>query len=126
MGLSTSGRHSPYQAHHIIPVQLRNHPIFRHFDFYLDDATNGVFLRNCSGSLSPMARHQSNHPGYSAAIDSVLTKIANSGMNAQQMQSAVGKLQNDLRRLLENGTPLRPSAGGSEDLWARKLAALGW
>ncbi|WP_419210061.1 AHH domain-containing protein, partial [Pseudomonas syringae] len=44
MGRSRSDSWSGYQAQHLIPSELKRHPILEKVGIDLDDASNGIFL----------------------------------------------------------------------------------
>jgi len=75
MGLPRSTSWKGYQAHHIIPKELANHPALKRINYYIDDSVNGIFLRKKDSQISAMARHQGSHDGYTKAIKSALDKI---------------------------------------------------
>ncbi|ASY79808.1 hypothetical protein BJK05_07280 [Pectobacterium polaris] len=75
MGLPRSSKWSGYQAHHVIPKELANHPALKKINYYIDNANNGIFLRKVDDGVSAMARHQGNHHGYTDAIRGALDRI---------------------------------------------------
>ncbi|WP_234006294.1 RHS repeat-associated core domain-containing protein, partial [Cronobacter sakazakii] len=135
MGLSRSTTWKGYQAHHIIPKQLSNHPALKKIRYYIDDADNGIFLRKTDEMSSAMARHQGNHDGYTKAVENALNKI---DINASKdvIASQVRDIQSIARKGMEKGYPIRPldmdSAGGAlgnnkvNDLWSRIFNKGGW
>ncbi|WP_424409878.1 AHH domain-containing protein [Pasteurella sp. PK-2025] len=127
MGLSRSTSWAGHQAHHIIPVQLINHPALKKLGYNIDEAANGIFLRTVDDKVSAMSRHQGNHDGYTRAIKDALDKIDLNGDIAKQ----VSQIQEMARKGLSNGMPIRaldlhPSGGilgnnRAYQLWSKIL-----
>ncbi|WP_242390041.1 RHS repeat-associated core domain-containing protein, partial [Kosakonia cowanii] len=135
MGLPRSTSWKGYQAHHIIPKELANHPALKRINYYIDDSVNGIFLRKKDSQISAMARHQGNHDGYTKAVKSALDKIDLSQSN-KAISAQVAEIQYIARTGLKNGYPLRPldmdTAGGAignskvNDVWAKIFSKGGW
>lgn len=122
MGIS-KGRWTGYQAQHIIPAQMANHPVLLKIGMNLDDASNGIFLRTPGKNISPMSRHRGYHSVYSEFVKQELNKIHLSG-DSFTIQKQVLLLQNNLRKLQNSGLPLYASEGASVDLWRRHYKKL--
>lgn len=43
MGLKRSTKWSGYQAQHVIPSEMANHPVIKKIGMNFDDASNGIF-----------------------------------------------------------------------------------
>lgn len=102
-----------HQAHHIIPNGVRNHRVLRRIGIALDDATNGVFLRNAT-HLGP---HDTYHRAVWAALDQVpatLSLQSTMEMVYEIQYKATGKL------LELNESGLRVSSL-TEQEWLRVL-----
>lgn len=115
-GTSWSG----YQAQHIIPAEMADHPVLQKIGMDLDDASNGLFLRTPADDISAMSRHRGYHSTYN---DFVRTQL--DGMDISQsvdaLQKPVYELQQNLKQLQQSGLPLYPSQGATVDLWQRSL-----
>lgn len=107
MGLSRSTKWKGYQAHHIIPKELWNHPALRKIGYDIDKATNGIFLRKVDDGISTMARHQGNHDGYTQVIRDALNKI-DLDQSGDVITKQIEDIQKIARNGLENGYPIRP------------------
>ena len=89
-----------YQAHHIIPKEFKYHPVIEKVGLDMDNANNGVFLRNrTSAKISPMARHQGYHRVYN--------KYAEKRLNQIELTKNVNEIERDVFTL--QGNSLRPS-----------------
>lgn len=117
MGISKS-KWTGYQAQHIIPAQMSNHPILQKIGMNLDDASNGVFLRIPGKNVSPMSRHRGFHSVYSEFVKQELNKISISN-DSLTIQKDVRTLQSKLRKLQNSGLPLYSSEGATINLWRK-------
>ncbi|MBQ1488188.1 MAG: AHH domain-containing protein [Lachnospiraceae bacterium] len=118
MGLKRGTKWKGYQAQHIIPVELRNHPVLKKIGFNLDDASNGIFLRKPKDDVSALSRHEGYHSPYSKFVEKMLDSI---DINASifSIQKEVKSLQNILRKMQLNGIVLYQKQGASTDLYER-------
>lgn len=121
-----------YQAHHILPCQIANHPALRAIGYNIDEAANGIFLRRANGGISGMSRHQGSHNGYTDAVKAALDRIDLS-QATDVIARQIAEVQNLARRNLQNGLPIRgkdmarESAVGNikvNDLWTRVFNGL--
>ncbi len=117
MGIS-KGKWTGYQAQHIIPAQMADHPVLQKIGMNLDDASNGVFLRIPGKNISALSRHRGFHSVYSEFVKQELNKIKLSNDSAT-IQKQVQALQNKLRKLQNSGLPLYSSEGATVDLWRK-------
>ena len=117
MGI-TSGKWTGYQAQHIIPAQMTDHPVLKKIGMDLDDVSNGVFLRIPGMNISPMSRHRGYHSVYSEFVRQELNKISLSN-DSLTIQRQVRSLQSNLRRLQNSGLPLYSSEGATVALWRK-------
>ena len=123
MGVTTSQKWSGYQAHHIIPTQLAEHPVIKKMGIELDDPSNGMFLRIPGENVSARSRHRGYHSAYTKFVKQELDKInVNSSVHSLQIQ--VHALQLKLRKLQSSGLPMYESSGASIELWSRYLNKL--
>lgn len=123
MNVITPQKWSGYQAHHIIPKQLSDHPVIKKMGMELDDPSNGMFLRIPGGNVSARSRHRGYHSVYTKFVKQELDKInVHSGVHSLQIQ--VYALQLKLRKLQRSGLPLYESGGASIDLWKRYFGRL--
>lgn len=118
MGLSRRTKWKGYQAQHIIPVELRDHPVLKRIGFDMDDASNGMFLRIPRNDVSASSRHSGYHAPYNRFVEKMLNRIdVNSSINS--IEKMVQSLQGDLRKMQQSGIVLYPNQGASEDLYER-------
>ena len=123
MGVSTLQKWSGYQAHHIIPKQLSEHPVIKKMGMNFDDPTNGIFLRIPGNDISTRSRHRGYHSIYTKFAKHELDKI-NISSNVYSLQIQVLALQLKLRKLHHSGLPMYESSGASAELWSRYLNKL--
>ncbi|MED0756137.1 AHH domain-containing protein [Aneurinibacillus thermoaerophilus] len=121
MGLSRSTKWKGYQAQHIIPSQMKNHPVIKKIGMDFDDASNGIFLRVPANDVSAMSRHKGFHSVYNKAVERALDKI-DVKQSPEALQKQVFELQQKLKRLQEKGLPLYPKQGATVELWERWLS----
>ena len=118
MGLSRRTKWTGYQAQHIIPVELRDHPVLKKMGFDLDAPSNGIFLRKPRNDISASSRHEGYHAPYNKFVEKKLNSInINSSINS--IQKEVKSLQHALRKMQQNGIVLYPKQGASLDLFER-------
>jgi RHS repeat-associated protein len=108
-GLNTSFKTSGYQAHHIIPIELRNHSILRKIGVSYDDATNGILLHETT-------MHLSNHFKYTNAFQRALDDIPMNLSIDETMERVYGIQARASEKLLE-GNSLRSGMIASEEEW---------
>ena len=119
MGLPRTTSRTPYQAMHIIPKELRSHPVLKKIGMDLDDASNGLFLRNRkSGGVSPMSRHEGFHKIYNRFMESKLDNL-DINLSTSELERQVYDLQQKGKYLMEQGLPMYNKEGASIDLWER-------
>ena len=104
---------SGYQAHHIIPKEFASHPVIKKIGMDMDDASNGIFLRKPSDGINVKAVHYGNHEEYSRAVSKYLDSL-DPNQSVEELESKVADLQQNLKKSLENGTPLYKSKGNFE------------
>lgn len=97
MGVDRS-RWPGYQAQHIIPAQMANHPVLQKIGMDFDDASSGIFLRTPGKNISPISRHRGFHSVYSEFVRQELNTISLSD-DSLSIQRQVRMLQNKLRKL---------------------------
>ena len=120
MGLPRSQRWTGYQAQHIIPSEMASHPVLRRIGMNLDDASNGIFLRIPDDGISAMSRHRGYHSTYNEVVERALSRM-DLNRSVAELQQEVFSLQQRLRYLQQQGTPLYPSQGATVELWERLL-----
>jgi len=123
MGMKRSLKWSGYQAQHIIPSQMKNHPVIKKTGMNFDNSSNGIFFRTPADNISAMSRHRGYHSVYNKVVERALDKI-NMNQSVDSLQKEIYDLQNNLRKLQENGLPLYPNQGATVELWERKLSQL--
>ena len=118
MGLRRTTKWKGYQAQHIIPVELRDHPVLKKIGFDLDDASNGIFLRKPGNAVSSISRHSGYHAPYNRFVEKMLDQIdVNSSTNS--IRYMVKSLQTNLKKMQQSGIVLYPKQGASVDLYER-------
>jgi YD repeat-containing protein len=114
-----------YQAQHIIPSQLKNHPVLQKIGMNMDDAANGIFLPSAkakpAGTFSALPRHTGSHPSYTEAIRRQLKNL-DLNANVNQLSSQVSIIQQRARVLHQQGVPVRNVDGATTALWERLLS----
>ncbi len=86
MGLPRSQRWKGYQMQHVIPSEVRSHPVLRKIGMDLDNASNGMFLPTPKGkSISPLSRHDGYH--------SIYNKIAKRQLDRMDLSTSVSELE---------------------------------
>lgn len=120
MGLPRGTNWTGYQAQHIIPAEMANHPVLQRIGMDLDDASNGLFLRTPADDISAMSRHRGYHSTYNEFVRTQLDGI-DINQSVDVLQKQVYDLQQNLKYLQQSGLPLYPSQGATVDLWQRSL-----
>ena len=125
MELKRSTKWPGYQAQHIIPEEMADHPIIKKIGMDMDDASNGLFLRVPENDVSAMSRHRGYHSVYSEFVKIQLDAM-DINQSSQVLQMQVLELQNDLRTLQKSGLPLYggKGQGATIDLWQRSMERL--
>ncbi len=123
MGVKGRRKWAGYQAHHVIPVEVRDHPVLQKIGMDLDDVSNGIFLRIPDGGISTGSRHTGYHNVYSDFVKSQLNKI-DIHQSSLAIQQQVKDLQGKLRRLMRSGLPMYDSDNATVDLWQRQFNKL--
>ncbi len=85
-----------YQAQHLIPGELSDHPALQALGYDINDARNGEFLRDKTGGVSAGTRHYTNHHGYTDAVREALDRIDLTQSKAA-IAAEVARLQDVLR-----------------------------
>ncbi|WP_415668749.1 AHH domain-containing protein, partial [Xenorhabdus nematophila] len=115
MGLSRSAKWSGYQAHHVIPKELANHPALKKINYDIDVAANGIFLRKADNGVSAMARHQGNHHGYTDAVRNALDRI-DLKQSKEAISKQVANIQDIAKKGMMDGNIIR-----SKDMYNTKI-----
>ena len=125
MGLPRTTPWGGYQAQHLVPSQLRNHPVLQKIGMQLDDASNGVFLPSARAKskdvASALPRHTGSHPAYTEAVRRQLNNL-DVNASASVLRQQVSDLQQRLRNLHKQGVPVRNKDGATTDLWMKLLS----
>lgn len=120
MELPRNTKWSGYQAQHVIPAEMADHPVIKKIGMDLDDASNGLFLRTPADDISTMSRHRGYHSTYNEFVKTQLDAI-DITQSTNILQQQVLDLQINLKKLQQSGLPLYPSQGATVDLWQRSL-----
>ncbi|MBD5134346.1 MAG: hypothetical protein HDT39_00075 [Lachnospiraceae bacterium] len=106
MGLDPNTSRAGYQAQHIIPKELKEHPILQKIGMDLDDASNVMFLRERNlGEISATSIHQGYHKQYTSVIKEFLDNMEVS-KNVPELEREVYNLQQSARNMMQDGTPI--------------------
>ena len=124
MGRNRSASWTGYQAQHLIPSELKTHPVLKKVGIMLDDASNGIFLpasiTKPEGMISGLPRHTGSHPNYTQAVRQSLNNMERN-LPIEQLQKNVYDLQLKLRNVTESGMPVRNVDGAKVDVWTKWL-----
>lgn len=104
-----------WAAHHIIPVQLKNHRVLKKIGMDMDEIQNGIALPTKPGLDSKLPLHRGSHPSYTAAVAEELDKIP-ADASIEETRILVKKVQQKFRNKLKSGKPLHEKYGAS-DSW---------
>ena len=99
---------SGYQAHHIIPKEMSNHPVIQKIGMNMDDASNGIFLRKPNDGVNTKSIHYGNHGEYTKAVKNFLDSL-DPNESVEALDGKVADLQESLRASLEDGVPIYKS-----------------
>lgn len=126
LGLNPGAGWPGYQAHHIIPNSVRNHPLIQHVGMDFDHAANGIFLPSTrSGSrFSQLPLHRYEHDAYNTAMAAQLDRISLSLPRKEQIERIIA-VREHARRGILLGIGLRrgtPEFDGRA--WARYMDSL--
>ncbi|MFQ2229762.1 AHH domain-containing protein [Aeromonas hydrophila] len=124
MGLPRSTKWGGYQAHHVIPKELASHPALKKIKYNIDEAGNGIFLREVDNNVSSMARHQGNHHGYTDAMRNALNKIDLSQPTSAILKQ-INKIQCTAKQGLMNGSPIRSKDMWNADIFGKDVGQVG-
>ncbi|PEG11636.1 hypothetical protein CON96_02390 [Bacillus wiedmannii] len=108
MGLPRSASRKGYQAQHIIPKNLRNHPVLKKIGMDMDHADNGMFLPIPAKDPSALSRHRGFHSVYNNVVKDQLDKL-NINQSIKELEQQVFELQQKLKKGTESGLPLYKS-----------------
>lgn len=118
MGVSKKSKWTNYQAQHIIPKELANHPVLKKIGMHLDHYSNGIFLRTLSDNVSALTRHRGYHAPHNEFVRHMLDKM-DVNSSSYHLQRKVFNLQNNLRKMQMSGTVIYPKYGATFDSISR-------
>ncbi|CAK3983076.1 hypothetical protein VCRA2120E57_870009 [Vibrio crassostreae] len=122
MGRGRNESWAGYQAQHLIPSELKAHPILKKVGMDLDDASNGMFLpasrAKPEGMVSSNPRHTGSHPNYTEAVRQSLNNL-DPDLPAFELQKQVRDLQLKLKQVTESGMPVRNVDGAKTEVWLK-------
>lgn len=108
---------SGYQAHHILPVECKTHPVLNKIHYDLDQAANGIALPGRPG-LSDKPLHSGRHTAYSNAVRRDLDAIP---LNLSEEETArrVNAVIAKYRNMINSGKSLYDKSlyEGAPDAW---------
>ncbi|WP_186323569.1 RHS repeat-associated core domain-containing protein [Paenibacillus xylanexedens] len=108
MGLPRSLQWTGYQAQHIIPGEMYNHPVIIKIGMDINHANNGIFLPTPGKSPSTLSRHQGYHSVYNRAVKKELNKM-DIKESIEVLERQIYDLQQTLKTGVEKGIPLYKS-----------------
>ncbi|MCB2357351.1 AHH domain-containing protein, partial [Clostridium estertheticum] len=108
MGLPRSTSWSGYQAQHIIPSQLSDHPIIKRIGMDMNNGKNGIFLPEPSEASSTLSRHRGFHKVYNDVVRKQLDKM-DIKQSDDLLEKRIFELQQKLKKGVESGLPLYKS-----------------
>lgn len=119
-----NGKMPGYQAQHIIPVEMYNHPIIVKIGMDMNNAQNGIPLPVPSDSSHALSTHKGYHAIYSRIVRESLDGIAEkvgSDATIEQIEFEVAKLQQKLKSALKSGLPMyaRKNDALEHEVWDR-------
>jgi len=97
---------------------MSSHPVLKKIGMNLDHASNGMFLPTPDKAISPLSRHRGYHSVYSEFVERQLNRM-DVTKSVAELECDVFKLQQKLKQLQMQGTPLYPSQGATITLWER-------
>jgi len=101
-----------WAAHHIVPVELKNHPALKKIGMDMDEVSNGIALPIKPGLDPKLPLHRGSHPAYTAAVARELDAIP-PNLTIEETSRAVKAIQSKYRKLLEEGKPLHETYGAT-------------
>jgi RHS repeat-associated protein len=117
-GIRTTERAVGYQAHHLIPIELKDHRILKAIGMDLDDATNGILL-------SAKDVHLGYSSTYAQGIKQALDEIPET-LSVQQKMSRVYEIQAKVADALGSGRAALKGNVTSASGWADILFSDPW
>lgn len=115
-------------AHHIIPWQLREHPLIAELKYDMNDLFNGVLLKRNSSNLTPAdiiacdTCIHGTHPSYNSAMTEMLDELDMLNISLEKKSDALLELVQRARANLNSGTPpLMNKHGAQIDSWIEVL-----
>lgn len=109
---SRIGTKQGFQAHHILPVETKNHRTLNKIGFDMDCAENGILLPSAPGLHPTLPIHRGYHASYSHSVIRELDKIP-SNMSEVETRSRVMQVLAKFRKEIESGKPLYESQGAT-------------
>ncbi|WP_077071328.1 AHH domain-containing protein [Mailhella massiliensis] len=104
-----------YQAHHIIPVECKTHPVLNKIGFDMDDAVNGIALPGRPGMDPKLPVHRGYHSDYSQAVRRELDSIPEN-LSEAETRKRVLKIISKFRTEIESGQSLYRT-NGAPNAW---------
>ena len=123
MGISVKIKWTNYQAQHIIPAEMSDHPVLKKIGIDLDHSSNGIFLRTPSDGVSTLTRHRGYHAPYNEFVRSQLNNM-NINDPSYVLEHKVSVLQENLRKLQMSGIPIYPKHGATVESISRSYARI--
>jgi hypothetical protein len=108
---------STWQPHHIIPGELKEHPVLLKIGMDLDHPSNGILLPEPRAQYpGRLPIHRGYHPPYSSAVKAEFNAM-DVNLPVRVLELKVFRLQMRLRAAMEAGTPLYEKYGATPQTW---------
>lgn len=99
-----------WQAHHIIPVECKTHPVLNKIGFDMDDPINGIALPSRPQMDPTLPVHRGYHADYSRAVKRELDEIP-LDLSEEETRKRVLKVISKFRKKIESGQSLYNTEG---------------
>jgi hypothetical protein len=107
IGIKKNGERA---EHHLIPSELKDHPVLNKVGMDLDEAPNGIALPTKPGVDPNLPLHTGSHRSYTAAVAAELDSIP-TNLTVAETRARIIAIQNKFRKMLESGKPLHARYG---------------
>lgn len=104
-----------WQAHHIIPVECRSHPVLNKIGFDMDNNINGIALPSRPQMDPILPVHRGYHAEYSRAVKRDLDKIPLELSEKETMKKVINVISK-YRKKIESGQSLY-NIEGAPNAW---------
>jgi len=117
-------RFTGWQAHHVIPWALREHPLVKRLGMNINHGHNGVPLPETSGGN--LSVHFGSHSEYTKAFKVFLDRMRKANLQNDKLSELLAESVERTRQVLISGLPkLRKDSELPRDLWQKHFKRLG-